>query len=134
MGCVTDRTRRQIHGLEGGIEWDWDICTHCGLCIRSCNHNANSFDKNGKHKIFYHNCTLCGHCVKVCPVSAMKMAENKYEDFQTGMAICTEEVLKIFKPEHVFYINFLVNITAICDCWEFTAPSLVPDIGIIASN
>jgi uncharacterized Fe-S center protein len=134
MGCVTDRTRQQIHGLEGGIEWDEDMCTHCELCVNSCNHYANRFDENGKYEVNYHHCTLCQHCVKVCPVSAMKMLDNQYEDFQKGMALCTHEVLKTFKPGHVFYINFLINITALCDCWGFTTPSLVPDIGVMAST
>lgn len=134
MGCVTDRTRQQIHGLEGGIEWDENLCTHCELCIESCNHSANKFDKNGNYRVFYHHCTLCQHCVKVCPVSAMTMNDDRYMDFQTGMAICTEEVLKVFKPGHVFYINFLLNITALCDCWGLTTPALVPDIGVMASQ
>ncbi len=134
MGCVTDRTRQQIHGLEGGIEWNEDVCTHCELCVNSCNHFANRFDEEGKYSVNYHHCTLCQHCVKVCPVSAMRMEANKYEDFQTGMAICTEEVLKLFKPGHVFYINFLLSITALCDCWGLTTPSLVPDIGVMASK
>jgi len=72
--------------------------------------------------------------VKVCPVSAIRMNADRFEDFQTGMAVCTEEVLKVFKPGHVFYISFLMNITALCDCWGFTTPALVPDIGIMASN
>ena len=134
MGCVTDRTRQQIHGLEGGIEWDEDLCTHCELCISSCNHHANRFNENGKYSIFYHHCTLCQHCVKVCPAAAIKLTSDKYRDFQTGMAICTKEVLKVFKPGHVFYINFLLNITALCDCWGLTTPSLVPDIGVMASQ
>ncbi len=50
------------------------------------------------------------------------------------MAICTEEVLKTFAPGHVFYLNFLINITALCDCWGFTTPSLVPDLGIMGSQ
>jgi uncharacterized Fe-S center protein len=62
------------------------------------------------------------------------MDAHRYEDFQTGMAICTEEVLKTFQPGHVFYINFLTNITAVCDCWGMSTPSLVPDIGIMASD
>jgi len=134
MGCVTDRTRRQIHGLEGGVEWDENLCIHCNLCINSCNHDANSFNKQNKYEIFYHNCTYCQHCVKVCPTSALKMNDNRFDDFQKGMAICTNEVLKVFDPNCVFYINFLVNITALCDCWGFTTPYLVPDIGIMYSK
>jgi len=135
MGCVTDRTRRQIHGLEGGLDWSEELCSHCELCINNCNHHANKFDKEtGKYEVFFHNCTYCQHCVKVCPNGALKLDTHRYKDFQTGMAICTQEVLKTFAPGHVFYINFLTYITALCDCWGFTTPSLVPDIGIMASK
>jgi len=134
MGCVTDRTRHQIHSLEGGIEWNEDACTHCELCVNSCNHFANRFDESGHYQVDYHNCTMCQHCVKVCPASAMKLQAHRYEDFQKGMALCTDEVLKTFKPGHVFYINFLISITALCDCWGMTTPSLVPDIGVMASK
>jgi uncharacterized protein len=133
MGCVTDRTRQQIHGLEGGIEWEDSLCSRCEQCIGSCNHSANSF-RDDRYNVFFHHCTLCQHCVKVCPTGAIRMTSDKYEDFQTGMAICTEEVLKQFQPGHVFYINFLTNITALCDCWGISTPALVPDIGIMASN
>lgn len=133
MGCVTDRTRYQIHSLEGGLEWDENLCTHCEACISSCNHNANSF-KDNKYHIFYHHCTSCQHCVKVCPTSAITLNADRFEDFQTGMAICTEEVLKSFQPGNVFYINFLMNITALCDCWGLSTPALVPDIGVMASK
>ena len=134
MGCVTDRTRGQLHGLEGGVTWNEELCTHCELCVSSCNHSANSFDKDGKYSVNYHHCTLCQHCVKVCPVGAMMMDAHQYEDFQTGMAISTEKVLQHFASGHVFYISFLTNITAVCDCWGLTTPSLVPDIGIMAST
>lgn len=134
MGCVTDRTRQQIHALEGGLEWEEDLCIHCEMCVNNCNHHANRFKSDGKYEIFFHHCTYCQHCVKVCPTKAITMSADKFEDFQTGMAICTDEVLKIFKPGHVFYINFLTNITALCDCWGLTTPALVPDIGVMAST
>lgn len=134
MGCVTDRTRGQIHGLEGGLDWKEDLCVHCEACVTNCNHKANHFTEDGKYQIFFHHCTYCQHCAKVCPTGAISMDAHRYEDFQTGMALCTEEVLKTFAPGHVFYINFLTNITALCDCWGFSTPSLVPDIGVIAGT
>ena len=63
MGCVTDRTRGQIHGLEGGLLWNEEICTKCRLCINSCNHNANSFNSEDKYEVNFHHCTFCQHCV-----------------------------------------------------------------------
>jgi uncharacterized Fe-S center protein len=134
MGCVTDRTRHQIHSLEGGLVWEEGRCTHCEACITSCNHQANSFSDTGQYEVFYHNCTTCQHCVKVCPTGAISLDAHNYADFQTGMALCTRAVLDTFDPGSVFYINFLTNITAVCDCWGLSTPALVPDIGVMASG
>ncbi|MDR1532800.1 MAG: DUF362 domain-containing protein [Clostridiales bacterium] len=140
MGCVTTRTRQQIHGLEGGLDWNAEKCVHCELCIRGCNHSANSF-ADDRYSVNYHHCTYCQHCVKVCPTGAITMtASNQYEDFQIGMALCTKTVLDTFEQDpkasvsNVYYINFLTNITALCDCWGLSTPALVPDIGIYASE
>lgn len=134
MGCVTDRTRQQIHGLEGGLLWDEEKCIHCDQCIKGCNHDANSFSEDGKYTVNYHHCTYCQHCVKVCPTGAITLTANSYEDFQAGMAVCTKTVLDTFAKDSVYYINFLTNITALCDCWGLSTPSLVPDIGIMSSS
>ena len=133
MGCVTDRTRGEIHSLEGGIEWDGEKCTHCEKCLQSCNHHANKFE-NGDYRMFYHHCTFCQHCVKVCPEGALVLTDQNNEDFNEGMAICTKEVLDSFEPGNCFHINVLTAITALCDCWGLTTPALVPDIGIMASD
>ncbi len=137
MGCVTDRTRHEIHALEGGLVWDKDKCIHCGKCIPACNHHANSFsgEKNqGEYQVNYHHCTMCQHCLKVCPVHAITLDSHDYADFQMGMAVCTKAVVDTFAPGNVYYINVLTAITALCDCWGMTTPSLVPDIGIMASD
>ncbi|MGM0366387.1 MAG: DUF362 domain-containing protein [Actinomycetota bacterium] len=134
MGCVTRKTRRDLHSLEGGINWDKDLCDQCQTCIESCRYGANKFDKEGNYEIFYHDCTYCQHCIDVCPNEALTLAGKNYEDFQEGMAIATREVLKTFEKGSTYYINFLLNITILCDCWGLSTPSLVPDIGILASD
>lgn len=132
MGCVTDRTRHELHALEGGLLWDKEKCIHCGQCIDACNHHANSFNEQDEYSVFYHHCTNCQHCLKVCPTNAITLDSHNYADFQMGMAICTKTVADCFEPGNVFYINVLTSITALCDCWGMTTPSLVPDIGIMA--
>ncbi len=132
MGCVDDHTRGCIHGLETGLTWDESKCTHCEDCIASCNHHANSF-VDGKYEVFFHNCTLCQHCVKVCPTGAISPTGSNYEDFQQGMALCTRAALEHLPREKVFYVNVMLQMTAMCDCWGFTTPSIVPDIGIASS-
>jgi uncharacterized Fe-S center protein len=133
MGCVSNRTRREQHGLEGGLTWDAAKCTRCGACTASCNHQANSFNKRGEYEVNFHNCTLCQHCLKVCPAGAITLTGSSYLDFQRGLALCTKTVVDTFEPGTVFYVNLLISITAMCDCWGMTTPALVPDIGVMSS-
>ncbi len=134
MGCVTDRTRGQIHGLAGGLEWDEGKCTHCEACLKSCNHGANYFDEAKQYKIDDHHCTLCHHCEKVCPEGAIAITDSDYYNFQHGMALCTKTVLDCFAPHKSYFINVMLQVTALCDCWGLSTPALVPDIGIAASE
>jgi len=134
MGCVSTRTRGELHALEGGIIWEEDKCIHCDACITACNHYANSFDENGKYQIDYHACTFCQHCSKVCPTGAVSLTSHYYDDFQHGMALATKEVLDTFGKGNYYFISLLTQITALCDCWGMTTPALVPDIGLMASS
>ena len=63
-----------------------------------------------------------------------RLDSHDYADFQSGMALTTKTVLDTFAPGSVYFINVLTMITALCDCWGMTTPSLVPDIGIMASD
>ena len=74
------------------------------------------------------------HCVTSCPEKAIEIREEGIRYFQEGMARTTKAVLDTFQPNRVLYITLLANITPLCDCWGFTTPSLVPDIGIVASD
>lgn len=134
MGCITQKTRLDLHALEGGIEWNEDLCNHCEACINECRYKANKFNDKGKYKLFFHNCTYCQHCVEICPTNALTFFSRGFVDFQKGMALAAKEVLNTFDKDKKFFINVLLNITMLCDCWELSTPSLVPDIGIMASN
>ena len=134
MGCVTQKTRRDLHSLEGGIEWNEELCDHCETCIKECRYKANKFNDEGKYELFFHNCTYCQHCVEICPTDALTFTSKGFVDFQRGMALTAKEVLNTFENGRTFFINVLLNITMLCDCWELSTPSLVPDIGIMASD
>lgn len=134
MGCVTGKTRADIHALEGGLTWNSELCTHCRLCIESCRYGANRFNDKDEYNIFYHHCTFCQHCANVCPAGAIKLDPRGFENFQEGMAICTKEVLDTFEKGRTLFINVLTNLTILCDCWGFSTKPFVPDIGIMASD
>ena len=135
MGCVPRETRSKLHRLEGGLTIDRDKCVYCLKCFNSCPNEAIwKDDKKKEITFFFHNCTYCQHCVMICPENAISMEDRKFEDFSRGMAMVTGKFLKKFAPENLLFINFLTNITIYCDCWEFSTPSLVPDIGIVAGE
>ena len=136
MGCVDGHTRGQLHGLEGGIDWDPGKCTLCGKCVKACDTGAISLDRKKKQvSIWFHDCRYCRHCVLACPTGALVMRDpNQFKQFQQGMALSTKTVLGSFEPGRVLHINLLTNIHMFCDCWGMSSPSLVPDIGVMASH
>lgn len=134
MGCVDGPTRGRIHRLMAAtFKWDAKKCTGCFLCRDNCPNKAIVSEK-GKIIIYEHSCKYCMHCQLACPKKAITIDQSGYRFFQTGMALTTRAVLKTFEPGRVFYITALLQITPFCDCWGFTTPSIVPDIGIVAGD
>ncbi|UCC67666.1 MAG: DUF362 domain-containing protein [Armatimonadota bacterium] len=135
MGCVTVQTRGRIHALiDTEFSWNSDACRHCYVCRENCPGGAISFTDEGEFQVFLHNCRYCMHCVTSCPENAIDIREEGIRYFQEGMARTTKAVLETFEPNRVLYITVLTNITPLCDCWGFSTPSLVPDVGIVASD
>lgn len=135
MGCVTQKSRGDLHQLEGGLEYREDLCIHCKKCVEACSRHAAKWNKEkNRLEIFYHHCVYCRHCVLACPKDAIKIVGGGFVPFQHGLALATREVLGTFKPGRVLHINFLTQITVYCDCWGFSTPALVPDVGIVASE
>ncbi len=134
MGCVTVNTRGWIHALiDTEFSWDSEACRHCYICQENCPGGAITF-RDDKFNVFMHNCRYCMHCVASCPEHAIEIRKEGIRYFQEGMARATKAVLETFEPNRVSYITVLTNITPLCDCWGFSTPALVPDIGIMASD
>ncbi|MHB9133907.1 MAG: DUF362 domain-containing protein [Armatimonadota bacterium] len=137
MGCVSYPTRGAIHALMAHhFAWDAASCTHCEQCVHGCPTGAVRFNAKDEIQINDHHCRYCMHCTRSCPTGALDMPqpEGKFIGFQMGMAAVVQSTLATFTPGSVYYINMLMNITPLCDCWGFSTPPLVPDIGILAGE
>lgn len=135
MGCVSGKTRHDIHRMmDTGFDWDENRCDRCNLCVENCPKAAISFKKHGALSVFLHDCTYCMHCITSCPNKAITIDMSTYKTFQKGLALATKASLKGFKKSRLLYINVLMDITPLCDCWGFSSPSILPDIGIMASK
>ncbi|MCY2954125.1 MAG: DUF362 domain-containing protein, partial [Planctomycetota bacterium] len=135
MGCVTQKSRGDLHQLEGGLVYDEKLCSKCKKCVAACTRDAAKWNaEKDRLEIFYHHCVYCRHCVLACPKDAIKITGGGFIPFQRGLALATREVLSTFDPARVLHINFLTQITIYCDCWGFSTPALIPDVGILASQ
>ena len=135
MGNVSMHSRGAIHALiDTEFEWDRDRCGHCLLCRDNCPCGALSFNAADEFAIDMHECKYCMHCVIACPHQAIRINQEGIRQFQGGMARVTKACLDTFEPGHTLFINSVINVTPFCDCWGFSSPNLVPDIGIFAST
>jgi len=135
MGAVTGRTRGLIHRLiDTEFDWNEGDCVQCYLCRENCPTGAVSFNEKDEFTISMHDCKYCMHCVNTCPVHAIEINLESMRQFQEGMARTTKAILDTFEPSRVLFITYLLDITPFCDCWGFSTPPIVPDIGIVASD
>lgn len=135
MGNVSYATRGKIHQLQDSeFTWNEELCTKCEICGRNCPVKAIGFNDEGKLVLNFHSCRYCMHCTTSCPTGAISVGSESMRRFQSGMARVTKACVDEFDQSRVLFINFLKDITPFCDCWGFSSPTLVPDVGIFASE
>jgi dihydropyrimidine dehydrogenase (NAD+) subunit PreA len=66
----TSEVERAPEGVYASV--DYEKCTKCGVCVRSCFYDAIKLTKVGA-VINSKKCDGCGMCVEVCPTQAAKM-------------------------------------------------------------
>lgn len=109
---------------------DEEKCDRCGICQRRCPVGAIQ-EKDKSLFIDSRSCIGCADCIADCPRSAIDAEWNEPKDV-VQEKMC-EYAYAITQKKPVFHINFLLNISPECDCHPWTNPSMVPDIGILAS-
>ncbi len=129
MGGATPKGKKILHSGTIG-EINQDKCLVCGLCAENCPTGAIKKEKN-KIVINYKQCIGCGECVATCPQKAIEVSRE-------DLAICQEKTAvyayALVKNKPAIYINYLININAVCDCFSSTSPKLMKDLGILISD
>ena len=109
---------------------------HARKLVEGCPYGALRYDEK-IDKLFrnYHDCHQCFTCLELDQgVGAVKLPRESYTAFQEMIAISCNKVLETFNPKKVFYLNFLTQITAFCDCLGTGQPPIVNDIGVLGSK
>ncbi len=133
MGAAGLRGKLAMHSrVRPYIERD--VCTGCRLCLRWCAHEALVFD-GGKTAIEAERCVGCGACLPTCPVEAIRIVWNEQTaDMQEKMAEYACGALKAHLPGRCVFLNFVLQVSPLCDCYPFAGSPIVPDLGILASR
>jgi hypothetical protein len=130
MGCVTKDGKAAQHMVCRGA-FNELKCNGCGVCAGKCVFNAMTI-KNGKPSRDDEKCMSCNNCLFHCPQSAWYLPEGVKERFQVYLAHAASAVLRMFR-DNVGFINFIQDITPLCDCCTPAGRPVAQDVGIAAS-
>jgi len=131
MGCVTKESKAAQHRVNRGVI-EISKCTGCGKCVEGCAYEALSLIDE-KMVRDDQKCLNCNNCVYICPEDVFSLPPKAKERFQVYLAHTAAGVLNRFQPRAAF-INFVQDITPLCDCATPSGLPVVPDIGIFSST
>jgi uncharacterized Fe-S center protein len=131
MGCVIKESKAAQHRANRALI-DISKCTACGQCVEACPFKALSLVEE---KIVRDDekCMDCSHCLYLCPEGVYSLPPGAKERFQVSLGHAASGVLSRFQSK-VAFINFIQDVTRLCDCVTPSSSPVVPDIGILAST
>ena len=77
------------------------------------------------------NCVGCGQCVAMCLSHSAQVVWNESADIANEKI--AEYTYAVVNGKQSFHINFIMNVSPNCDCWDSNDIAIVPDIGMAAS-
>jgi uncharacterized Fe-S center protein len=130
MGSASAAGKLELHSSSKPVIKQQE-CTLCGQCVKYCASGAVHLGVNRKAEIDYERCVGCGQCVAVCQFEAAQPVWDNSTDI-----LCykiAEYALAVIKDKPNFHINFIMDVSPNCDCWNCNDAAIVPNIGIAAS-
>lgn len=130
MGCASVGGKLFLHSGSSPKIYSKN-CTGCKVCEKYCAHDAVKVGPDRIASINYENCVGCGQCVAVCQYDAARVVWESTSE--TACKKISEYAFAAVKEKPAFHINFIMNVSPDCDCWDSNDYPIVPDIGIAAS-
>lgn len=129
MGCGSIGGKLEMHSDSQPYIVE-ENCTACKICEKNCAHDAIHIIKGKKVAVIdYEKCVGCGQCVAVCQYDSAQVRWNA----QKMLEKIGEYSMAVLKDKPSFHINFIMDISPNCDCWQFNDVPIAPNIGIVAS-
>ncbi|MCF2139214.1 MAG: DUF362 domain-containing protein [Candidatus Lokiarchaeota archaeon] len=132
MGCASVQGKKEQHNVRPHLP-EPEKCQGCGICKTHCPADAIEII-DGKYTVNEELCVGCGDCIRYCPEKALEFNwESDLSDFTEKMTEYAYGFWKIHQNK-IGFINFVLNVTPECDCYNLSEIPIVQDIGILASN
>ncbi len=130
MGCAPAAGKQQQHSTSKPVVGE--DCRACQMCLKNCPTDAITM-VDGSAYIDSEKCIGCGECVSMCVYNVIRPNWGTEMDaFIERMAEYAYGAWKM-KEDRIGFINFVINVTPLCDCAPWSDAPIVPDIGILAS-
>lgn len=134
MGTASRQGKLSMHSTTGPRVREGD-CTACHSCLRWCAFRAMRVNAEDRTvRIDPERCSGCGACLPTCPAGAIHIDWN--QDLRGMQERMAEYAFGAIAPkrERAVFLNFLTQVSPLCDCYPFADTPLVPDVGILAST
>lgn len=108
-------------------------CKGCGRCRARCPGGAITMVR-GKAVIDPERCIGCGECNVACRNGGIDL--GSWDDYIALQERIVEYCYGILKGKggKTGYMTFIMDVTPLCDCYDFSGAPIVPNIGILASR
>jgi hypothetical protein len=107
-------------------------CVGCGACEAHCAHGAVRVGPDRKARIDPTKCVGCGQCIVACSFDAAGVS------WDTGGPVLAERIaeyaLAALRGKPALHVNFLLDVSPNCDCWDHNDAPIVPNLGILAAR
>jgi len=132
MGMASRRGKMAMHASVIP-EVSRKNCVFCGTCREHCDHDAINIDLKKKTiEIDPDKCVGCAMCISVCPHGAMNIPWSSSTCDQL-VERAAEYAYGALLGKKVFAINFMIDITKLCDCRPDTE-IISEDVGVACSD
>lgn len=132
MGFTTRDSKREQHAAHG-LLFNYEKCEGCGECVKACSFSALEMQEE-KPVRDEERCMYCNTCFFTCDKKVITFKEDGKERFQVALAHAAAGVVKALSGRPVVYLNFILDVTPLCDCAAPAGRLITQNVGILASR
>jgi len=132
MGCAARTGKLAQHSTVGPVVQP-SGCTGCEACVAYCPADAIKI-VDRKAVISSKDCIGCADCMVVCPEHTIQVNWNEASPLVQQKMVDHALGAVAGKKGAMLFISFIMQVSPVCDCYNFSDKAIAPDLGIMASK